>query len=255
MKKGKVIGLLAMSAVLLTGCVDSMPDLTAEQSDIIAEYAAGLLLKYSHHYDYKIVSEEEVAAAKAEQQELQEIETQEETEPETDVQTEPNEVSQDTANDSEETQQKETEANVILAADDTDFAAELGIDDLILRYQSFELCDSYPQDNTGFSVDAAQDKKLLIVHFDLEGSPEEDLNCNMFDYNIKMHLNINDSVSVTALSTMLPDELMTFMDVLPAGELVDVVAVAEVDNMTESEISSLILQVSSSGGNCTAKLK
>ena len=171
------------------------------------------------------------------------------------MQTEPNEVSQETANDSEETQQEETEVNVILAADDTDFAAELGIDDLILRYQSFELCDSYPQDNTGFSVDAAQGKKLLIVHFDLEGSPEEDLNCNMFDYNIKMHLNINDSVSVTALSTMLPDELMTFMDVVPAGELVDVVAVAEVDNMTESEISSLILQASSSGGNCTAKLK
>ena len=65
MKKGKVIGLLVMSAVLLTGCVDSMPDLTAEQSDIIAEYAAGLLLKYSRHYDYKIVSEEELAAAKA----------------------------------------------------------------------------------------------------------------------------------------------------------------------------------------------
>ena len=61
MKKGKVLGLLAMSAVLLTGCVDSMPELTDEQSDIIAEYAAGLLLKYSPNYNYKIASEEEVA--------------------------------------------------------------------------------------------------------------------------------------------------------------------------------------------------
>ena len=51
MKKGKVLGLLAMSAVLLTGCVDSMPELTAEQSEIIAEYAAGLLLKYSSNYN------------------------------------------------------------------------------------------------------------------------------------------------------------------------------------------------------------
>ena len=34
-----------------------------------------------------------------------------------------------------------------------------------------------------------------------------------------------------------------------------VLTLAEVDNMTESEISSLILQASSSGGNCTAKLK
>ena len=65
MKKGNVLGILAMSAILLTGCVDSMPELTAEQSEIIAEYAAGLLLKYSPNYNYKIASEEEVAAAMA----------------------------------------------------------------------------------------------------------------------------------------------------------------------------------------------
>ena len=60
MKKGKVLGLIALSAILLTGCVDAMPELTAEQSDIIAEYAAGLLLKYSPRYQYRIVSEEEL---------------------------------------------------------------------------------------------------------------------------------------------------------------------------------------------------
>ncbi|MDE6940535.1 MAG: hypothetical protein K2P40_06305, partial [Lachnospiraceae bacterium] len=77
MKKGKVLGLLAMSAVLLTGCVDSMPELTAEQSEIIAEYAAGLLLKYSSNYNYKIASEEEVAAAlAAAEQEVSEPETE-----------------------------------------------------------------------------------------------------------------------------------------------------------------------------------
>ena len=65
---------------------------------------------------------------------------------------------------------------------DLDFAAELGIDDLIIRYQSFEVCSAYPGDNTGFSVDAAQGKKLLVMHFDLEGLPEEDIDCNLFDY-------------------------------------------------------------------------
>ena len=70
MKKGKVLCMLVMSAVLLTGCVDAMPDLTREQSGMIAEYAASLLLKYSPNYNYKIVSEEEVAAAKAAEQEL-----------------------------------------------------------------------------------------------------------------------------------------------------------------------------------------
>lgn len=80
MKKGKVLGLFAMSAMLLTGCVDSMPELTAEQSELVAEYAAGLILKYSPKYNYKIVSEEEVAAAKADLQETDETETNVETE-------------------------------------------------------------------------------------------------------------------------------------------------------------------------------
>ena len=54
MKKGKILGLMAMSAVLLAGCADAMPELTDDEAELIAEYAADLLLKYSPNYDYKI---------------------------------------------------------------------------------------------------------------------------------------------------------------------------------------------------------
>ena len=160
MKKGKVLVFLAMSAALLTGCVDSMPELTAEQSDIIAEYAAGLLLKYSSNYNYKIASDEEVAAAMAARQEVAEPETQPETEMEQQTEDEP---SQGTP--SSETQPAESESGTeqVQFVADLDFAAELGIDDLIIRYQSFEICSSYPQNNSGFRVDAAQGKKLLVI--------------------------------------------------------------------------------------------
>lgn len=254
MKKRKVLGLLAMSAVLLTGCVDSMPELTAEQSDIIAEYAAGLLLKYSPNYDYKIASEEEVAAAMAAEQEVPE--TEQETVADNVQQTE-DETSQGTP--SSETQQTESETEPgteqIQFVADLDFAAELGIDDLIIRYQSFEICSSYPQNNSGFSVSAAQGKKLLVMHFDLEGLPEEDVDCNLFDYDIKMRVNVNSTASATVLSTMIPNDLASYMDVVKAGEIVDVVAVAEIDDMTEEEIRTLTLQVSSNGQTCAAKLK
>lgn len=252
MKKGKVLVFLAMSAALLTGCVDSMPELTAEQSDIIAEYAAGLLLKYSSNYNYKIASDEEVAAAMAARQEVAEPETQPETEMEQQTEDEP---SQGTP--SSETQPAESESGTeqVQFVADLDFAAELGIDDLIIRYQSFEICSSYPQNNSGFRVDAAQGKKLLVMHFDLEGLPEEDVDCNLFDYNIKMRVNINDTVSAAVLSTLIPNDLASYMDVVRAGEIVDVVAVAEIDDMTEEEIQTLILRASSNGQTCTVKLK
>ncbi|MDE6364642.1 MAG: hypothetical protein K2L86_10375, partial [Lachnospiraceae bacterium] len=178
MKKGKVLGLFAMSAMLLTGCIDAMPELTAEQSDIITEYAAGLLLKYSSNYNYKIADEEEVLAAMAARQEAVEAETDTaaETEPETDVAQAEEEANQNTSPTEAETDKA---AEPIQFVADLDFAAELGIDDLIIRYQSFEVCSAYPGDNTGFSVDAAQGKKLLVMHFDMEGLPEEDVDCNL----------------------------------------------------------------------------
>ncbi|MDE7203440.1 MAG: hypothetical protein K2O91_16440 [Lachnospiraceae bacterium] len=251
MKKGKILGLLAMSAVLLTGCVDSMPELTTEQSEIIAEYAAGLLLKYSSNYNYKIASEQEVSAAMAARQEVSEPETEEETNTtQTEEETNPNDSSSETP-----ATETESGAEQVQIVADLDFAAELDIDDLIIRYQSFELCSSYPQDNSGFSVSAAQGKKLLVIHFDLEGLPEEDIDCNLFDYDIKMRVNINDSTSATVLNTMIPNDLASYMEVVHAGEIVDVVAVAEINDMTEEEIQTLTLRASAKGQTCTVKLK
>lgn len=249
MKKGKVLGLLAMSAVLLTGCVDSMPELTAEQSDIIAEYAAGLLLKYSSNYNYKIASEEEVAAAMAAREEVSEPEPEQETE------TDHAQTLEETEQGPSSPETQPTEAEQVQFVSDLDFAAELGIDDLIIRYQSFEICDSYPHNNSGFSVDAAQGKKLLVMHFDMEGLPEEDVDCNLFDYDIKMRVNINDTVSAAVLSTMIPNDFASYMDVVKAGEMVDVVSVAEIDDMTEEEIQTLILLAATNGRACTVKLK
>ncbi len=254
MKKGKVLGLFAMSAMLLTGCIDAMPELTAEQSDIITEYAAGVLLKYSSNYNYKIADEEEVLAAMAARQEAAEPETETaaETEPETDIVQAEGEANQNTSPTEAET---ETEAEQVQFVTDLDFAAELGIDDLIIRYQSFEICSAYPGDNTGFSVDAAQGKKLLVMHFDMEGLPEEDVDCNLFDYEIKMRVNINDTGSTSVLSTLIPNDLGTYMDIVPAGEIVDVVAVAEIDDMTAEEIQTLTLHAASNSQSCTVKLK
>ncbi len=251
MKKGKVLGLLAMSAVLLTGCVDSMPELTAEQSEIIAEYAAGLLLKYSSNYNYKIASEEEVAAAlAAAEQEVSEPETEQAAE------TDSGQPEDETGQQEAVSPETETaEAEPVQLAADLDFAAELGIDDLIIRYQSFEICSSFPQDNSGFSVDAAQGKKLLVMHFDLEGLPEKDVDCNLFDYDIKMRVNVNDTASATVLSTLLPNDLASYMDVVHAGDIVDVVAVAAIEDMTEEEIQTLTLWASSGAQTCTVRLK
>lgn len=260
MKKIRILGLLAMSSVMLVGCIDSMPDMTAEQSDLVSEYAAGLLLKYSSNYDYMLVSDEELAIAQenaleeetlAEATTVQES-TQEDSEENTQEQTsvQENETEQSTES-IEQVQQDVMDA-------DSDLAVELGIDDgIALRYQSFEVCDSYPENVSGFSgIDAKEGRKLIVMHFDLENTSDEKVDCNLYDYSIRIGVNINQAVLAGAQETpMLPDDMASFVGSIEAGKKADVVAVAEIEELSDDAIESLTLQISSVNGSCNVKVR
>ena len=261
MKKIKILGLLSMSAVLLTGCLDSMPEMTAEQSDMVSEYAAGLLLKYSPNYDYRLVSDKELAAALAQEKALEEETTAEAvTEQESEqgaseekTQEQPNvqETEQSTESTQQQIEQDFTDA-------DMDLAVDLGIDDGIsLRYQSFEICDSYPENVTGFSgINAREGRKLIVMHFDLENLSGENVDCNLYDYSLKIRANINQSISAGAQETpMLLDDMTSFIGSIEAGKKTDVVAVAEIEDLTDADIESLTIQISSTNGNCNVKVR
>lgn len=262
MKKTKILGLLVLSAVMLTGCIDSMPDMTTEQSDMVAEYAAGLLLKYSSSYDYRLVSDEELAAALAQEKALEE-----ETMTETDtVQERPEESSeketQEQFSAQEEETQKVTESTEQMQQDvldaDTDLAMELDLQDGVsLRYQSFEICDSYPQNATGFSgIDAREGRKLIVMHFDLENTSAEKIDCNLYDHSLRLRVNINQTVLTGVQETpMLPDDMVSFNESIEAGKKADVVAVAEIEELSDHDIETIVLQISSINGNCNVKIR
>lgn len=256
MKKIKILGLLAMSAVMLTGCIDAMPDMTTEQSDIVAEYAAGLLLKYSPNYNYRLVSDEELAAALA-----QENTIEEETESEAVTETEETKASsEETTKEQDETQQSTESAEIVqdVVDVDADLAVELGIDaEIALRYQSFEICDSYPQNASGFSgTDAKQGKKLLVLHFDLENTSDEVIPCNLYDASLKLRVHINQSVLAGALETpLLPDDLVSFAEDVAAKETKDLAVVFEIDELMDEEIETLTLQMFSADKSVSVKVR
>lgn len=256
MKKSKILGLLAMSAVMFTGCVDAMPDMTAEQSDIVAEYAAGLLLKYSPNYDYRLVSDDELAAALMQETLVDETEADTESEEavsekKTEDMEKPKQEESEAEPETEQTELKFTDAN-------TDLAMELGFGDGIsLRYQSFEICDSYPQNASGFSgIDAGQGRKLLVLHFDLENSTNDKIDCQLFDYSLKLRLTVNQSLSTSTIDTsMLPDDMVSFIGSIESGGKADVTAVAEIEDMADEDIESLTIQMSSINGSCNVKIR
>lgn len=50
--------LLIMSMISLTGCMD-VKDMSEEKADLVAEYAAGVLLRYSDTYEYRLITKDQ----------------------------------------------------------------------------------------------------------------------------------------------------------------------------------------------------
>ena len=235
MKKGKIIGVLAISACMLTGCIDSMPDMTEEQSELVAEYAADMLLKYSPNYHYRIADEEEVASAEAEMETSQEEETmQEESQP------------------SQDLSQTGSGENVSVGAETSvedgseyDLATFFSMEQFSIRYASCEITDAYPkaESGAGFSVTAPQGYNLLVLHFDVENLGEETAQCDLFDQINKVRVNVNNAGYVQALSTLLTNDLTTYMEDIPAGEVADAVVVVPVEQTDLDEIQTAVMQI------------
>ena len=235
MKKGKIIGVLAVSACMLTGCIDSMPDMTEEQSELVAEYAGDMLLKYSPNYHYRIADEEEVASAEAEMETSQEEETmQEESQPSQDL----------SQTGSGETVSVGAETSVEDGSE-YDLAAFFGMDQFSIMYASCEITDAYPnaESGVGFSVTAPQGYNLLVLHFDVENLGEKLAQCDLFDQISKVTVNVNDAGYVQALSTLLTNDLTTYMEDIPAGEVADAVVVVPVEQTDLDEIQTAVMQI------------
>ena len=252
MKKGKMIGVAVMAAGLLTGCMDHMPDMTEEQSALVAEYAADMLLKYSPNYDYKIADEEflvEEEPTEEATEEMTEEATQEAT-PEQET------VEVETLVEQATTMEEESGIKVV-DAKDVDFAETFGIEDVSIRYDSMELCTAYPSEEigTGFSVSAAGGNTLIVAHFTVENTSEAVITCDLFekDFDVSMRLNSGNYKKIS--STLLVNDFTTYIEEIPVGESTEVVIVAEVGEISEEEISSCILRMTSGDASITTELK
>ena len=243
-----MIGVAVVAAGLLTGCMDHMPDMTEEQSALVAEYAADMLLKYSPNYDYKIADEEvlvEEEPTKEVTEEMTEDTVQEQETVEVEMQVE------------QETATEEDSALNIVDAKEVDFAETFGIEDVSIQYDSMELCTAYPSGEVGagFSVSAADGNTLLVMHFTVENTSEAVITCDLFEKDFDLSMNLNGGNYKKISSTLLVNDFTTYIEEIPAGESAETVIVTEVGEMSEEEIASCILRMTSGDASITTKLK
>lgn len=225
------------AAFMMTGCGE-MPELTQEESELISEYAVGVLLKYDTGYNNRLV--DTMADDPEEETELPEEENpEEEPEPEMEEPAEVVDVSQD-----EETQPAVSSVEEYY-----------GIPNVMISYTGYELADSYPPSEEGavpvFSMDASAGTQLLVLKFNVQNTSGQDQQMNMLRYGATFRVSVNGEASKGALATMLVNDMQTYDGVIPANTSVEMVSIVEVPQGTNVGSIEFILRGNGEDGTLT----
>lgn len=136
MKKNLTGGIAAVLAVaFMTGCGNTIPEMTEAEQELVVEYAANTLLKYDKYYERKLI----------------ELTLEQELAEDTAVP-----AAEDTVGETEDKPEKESALkpdSEVTVIDNTGEAVSqnisvhkfLGLDSVEITYAGNEVCDTYPE--------------------------------------------------------------------------------------------------------------
>lgn len=234
-KKASVM--IVCMTVLLTGCAESIPDMTEEQSAMVAEYAAGLLLKYDKNYSgalpeiVEVLPEEEIESAPEEQ-----VEESSETE--------------ESISDGQDSPTTGAGENIVMDIDEF-----LGLSGVDITYIGYELSESYTEgESIAFSLDATPGNLLLIAKFNMTNNNSEDTEINILGRDIRFRLVPDPGGRKPVLYTMLLNDLSIYKGIIPAGTTEQVILVSEI-SQEEAGLESLSLYMRNGADSATVTLE
>lgn len=227
MKKVSVLLCGVAAALLMTGCGE-MPDLTESETELITEYAVGVMLKHNRMQSSRLV---DVAVDEdAEEEEPEAVIEEPEEQPEPAETAEAADVSRD----------EETQPSV------SSVEQYYGISNIMITYTGYETAASYPHQTEEaapfLSMDATPGTDLLVLKFNAQNSTGEDQALNLLGYGARFRVSVNGGASKGALATMLVNDMQTYNNVIPANSAVELVTIVEVPQGTGVGSIDLILR-------------
>lgn len=234
---------------LLTGCGNTIPEMTSEQQELVVEYTVGTVLKYDRNYENRLVKVSELEA----DEELLPEEVPDRDQEIQEQGSELPELSQTTA--SEGDAPKGTDAEQ--GADVTSIEEFLQTEQLTFRYAGFEVVDQYPERNEEeelfFAMTATEGQKLLVLRFDVENSSGTDADLDMNGMGVRFRL-IVDGEEKRALTTMLLNDLSYYSGTIASGETKELVLVCELPEEKAQTVSELKLVMKNVDNTATISL-
>lgn len=230
--KGKICMITAALVLGLTGCGENqIPDLTNAEIQAIGEYIAITMMKYDLNNKSRLM---ELSVLDIEESVLEENGETEDS------------VGMGPVDDTPVVNAPGAEAETENPVRQEEYSMEevMGLPEgMTVAFQGQEVYDSYPEEGDFFSMSASEGKKLLVLRFSVSNGTAQDQEMDMLASDAAFHVTVNGEYTRRALTTMLLDDMTTFVGTIPAQGSVETVLVVEMGQETASHISSLSLTV------------
>ncbi len=177
MKRMGIILLLTI-ALSLTGCMKDYA-LSEAETGIVAEYMAGLLIKYDDDRETSLIDRDELFLDQGSDDRAKN-DLQTSTAP-----TPPADESESGNDESGSKENAESDAYTV--------SEVIGVEGLDIQYISYKLYNSYPEDETNsyFSITPREGNQLLVASFSIENKTNDNIKLDLRKADISYQLDIN----------------------------------------------------------------
>lgn len=276
----KIVSVIAVSAFLLltlAGC-GGIPDMDAEQEEMVSEYAVSLLLKYDSENHSRLVNVDNFVTAyetakrihdqaeeayynklaEEENKRREEAERQEELN---------NSYSQETPSQGGDYEYSEEgsgsgsgrgDGNGGATVVDTQTIEEfLGVGVFNFAYAGFDVLSDYPEDSMDFVpyISASEGGELCVVYFNVTNNSSEAATLDIIDIVPMTYfkLAINGGSFKSVVRTILEDDIAVYSGTFAAGETKRLVLIAEIREGTI--VDNLELRINKGSDTLTKSLR
>lgn len=247
-KRTLKLGAACAALVLtMTGCGNQIPDMTDEEMQMIGEYAAVTLLKYDANHRSRLVDTALLGTEEVEAVTPEPITTPEPT-------PEPaQESTSQTDTDASVIEQEEVIISVVDAEIETFYELP---DNMDITYQGYNVCSSYPENaaNDYFVLEADGGTKLLVLTFDINNGTSQEQTVDLFSSTSVYRLTLNGEYTTNALTTMLMNDMSTYVSAIPANSSQEIVLIAQIEESMADNISTITLKFENESKTYTISL-
>lgn len=248
-RKKLALLILSLCAMFLVGC-EKVVELTDEETQLIAEYAAELLLKYDINYVDRI----DEGNQKAEEMSSEALEKFINGETTTsNATTEENTKEEVTTEQSEGTNRHESESETgdagteeePVIGTEQDIAVIAGIEGAKITFWEHFVADKYPdteEQGDFIHLEASQGYRLLVLKFNVENLTDDVLAVNMIDKELDYRLVCNGT-SAKPMLTILMDDLGTLETNVEPGVPQEAVLVFQIAEDIQDNLGTMELYV------------